>query len=55
MPGHIGKYEVGRTLGSGASCKVKLGRDPESGRKVAIKILNENLGEEEIGLVQTEI
>jgi serine/threonine protein kinase len=43
MPGEIGKYKVGRTLGSGASCKVKLGVDAETGRSVAIKIMNQNM------------
>ena len=39
MPGMIGKYEISRTLGSGASCKVKLGRDSETGDRVAVKIM----------------
>ena len=32
-----------RTLGSGGSCKVKLGLDTSTGEKVAIKIMNDNL------------
>lgn len=43
MPGYIGKYEVAKTLGSGATCKVKLGRDSETGEKVAIKIMNKDM------------
>ena len=39
----IGKYDIGRTLGSGASCKVKLALDTETGRKVAVKIMNKDL------------
>ena len=45
MPGKIGRFEVIRTLGSGASCKVKLGLNTETGRKVAIKIMNDNMDE----------
>lgn len=33
------KYELGRTLGQGASCKVKLARDAQ-GKRYAIKIMN---------------
>ena len=33
------KYELGRTLGKGVSCKVKLARDSE-GRRFAIKIMS---------------
>lgn len=31
---------MGRTLGSGVSCKVKLAKNTKTGAKVAIKILN---------------
>lgn len=51
MPSRIGKYEVSKTLGQGVSCKVKLGRNTETGEKVAIKIMHpgmENLIENEI-------
>ena len=51
----IGKYEIGRTLGSGASCKVKLGLDTDSGRKVAIKIMNKDLDRDTLKLVMTEV
>jgi serine/threonine protein kinase len=44
-----------RTLGSGASCKVKLGVDTESGRKVAIKVMNQNMSEQDKKLVMTEV
>ena len=39
-----GKYELGRTLGSGVSCKCKIARDV-GGKRYAIKIFfgNENL------------
>jgi BR serine/threonine kinase len=55
MPGNIGKFQVLRTLGSGASCKVKLGIDTESGRKVAIKIMHQNMSEQDKKLVMTEV
>ena len=51
----IGKYEIGRTLGSGASCKVKLGLDPDTGRKVAVKLMNKDMDQEMIKLVNTEV
>ena len=43
-PKMIGQYGIGRTLGDGGSCKVKLGYDTENGnKKVAIKIMNDDL------------
>ena len=39
----IGKYTIMRTLGSGVSCKVKLGLDTSTGKKVAVKIMNDDL------------
>ena len=41
--GKIGQYDIIKTIGTGASCKVKLGIDTQSGRKVAIKIINDNM------------
>lgn len=55
MPGTIGKYKILRTLGKGASCKVKLGLDVESGRKVAVKIINDNMDANLKKLVMTEV
>ena len=55
MPGEIGKYKVGRTLGSGASCKVKLGLDAETGRNVAIKIMNQDMNANDLQLIKTEV
>lgn len=53
MPGTINQYEIRQTLGSGFSCKVKLGVDTNTGRNVAIKIIRE--GDEELmDLVRTE-
>ena len=43
MPGKIGRFEVLKKLGEGVTCKVKLGVDTETGRNVAIKILNKKL------------
>ena len=34
-----GEYELGRTLGRGVSCKVKIARDSR-GQRYAIKIMN---------------
>lgn len=36
----IGKYELGKTLGTGAFSKVKLGTDCETGQQWAIKIID---------------
>jgi serine/threonine protein kinase len=38
----VGKYVLAGTLGEGASCKVKLGVDPDDGSTVAIKIVRKN-------------
>ena len=35
----VGKYEVIRVLGKGATAVVYLGRDPDSDREVAIKLI----------------
>jgi serine/threonine protein kinase len=43
MPGTLDQFKVYRTLGTGASCKVKLGEDMETGRKVAIKMMSDSL------------
>ena len=55
MPGRIGRFEVYKTLGSGASCKVKLGVDTQTGKKVAVKIINDNLDEKMKELVMNEV
>jgi len=55
MSKKIGKYEIGRTLGSGASCKVKLGNDTETGRTVAVKIMSKDLDKDMLKLVMTEV
>lgn len=51
----LGKYKVLKTLGSGGTCKVKLGYDPESNRKVALKILKDDLTEKTKELVIQEV
>ena len=48
----IDKYQLGRTLGSGVSCKVKLAKDKENNR-YAVKIMNKDLDFEE--LMTTEL
>jgi serine/threonine protein kinase len=55
MPGIIGNYKIHRTLGQGASCKVKLGFEISSGRKVAVKIMNKNIDEKIKKLILTEV
>ena len=55
MSGTIGKWTIKRTLGSGATCKVKLGVDPLTKQQVAIKIMNDDLGEKEKELLMTEV
>lgn len=51
----IGRFKILRTLGTGASCKVKLGLDTETGRKVAVKIINDNMDPKMKELVMTEV
>ena len=53
--GKIGVYEIIKTIGTGASCKVKLGIDTCSGRKVAIKIINDNMEQKLKDLLQVEV
>lgn len=55
MPGTIKNYEVLHTMGYGGSCKVKLGLDKISGRKVAIKMMNPSINEAFQQLMSTEI
>ena len=39
IPERIGKYEIGRKLGEGATSTVYLGRDPFADREVAVKLI----------------
>lgn len=39
MPQTLGKYHLGRTIGSGASCKVKIARTDDDNKRYAVKIL----------------
>jgi len=55
MSKSIGRFNILRTLGSGGSCKVKLAEDSSSGNKVAIKIMNDDMGQEEKQLLKTEV
>jgi len=58
MPSQLGKYNLVRTLGSGANSKVKLGQDKETGRYFAVKILKKNdprLNDKFLELVMTEV
>jgi serine/threonine protein kinase len=58
MPSTLGKYNILKTLGSGANSKVKLGQDKETGRMFAVKILkkdNPNNNSKFLELVMTEV
>jgi len=52
MPTTLGDYILGRTLGSGVSCKVKLAKDA-GGTRYAIKILHQDEQFQE--LIETEV
>ena len=52
----IGRFTIGRTIGYGGSCKVKIGYDTEDkNRKVAIKIMRADLSKTEKNYVDKEI
>ena len=51
----LGKYKVLKTLGSGGTCKVKLGYDVDNNRKVALKILKSDLSDKTKELVIQEV
>ena len=55
MSKRIGRFNLIRTLGSGMSCKVKLALDTKTGKKVALKILKDNMGQRDRELVETEV
>lgn len=58
MPSQLGKYNLLRTLGSGANSKVKLGLNKETGEYYAIKILKKGdprLDGKFLDLVLTEV
>ena len=42
---YLGRYEAGRTIGEGGYAEVKLGVDLVLQRKVAIKVINKDLGD----------
>jgi len=52
MPTILGRFQLGRTLGSGVSCKVKLARD-QANKRYAIKIIKS--GEVFEQLIETEV
>lgn len=48
LPTRIGNYEVLRQIGSGGMGSVYLGRDPELDRQVAIKVIREEVHDQEV-------
>lgn len=52
MPTRLNQYTLGRTLGSGVSCKVKLAKD-SAGTRYAIKIFHSDEAFEQ--LIGTEV
>jgi serine/threonine protein kinase len=48
------KFQLGRTLGSGVSCKVKLAKDKENNR-YAVKIMNKDVDFEELMSTELEV
>ena len=51
----LGKWTIKRTLGEGASCKVKLAVDPLTKEYAAIKIMKENMNDQDKALLMTEV
>ena len=43
MPGTLNHYKITKTIGVGGSCKVKLAEDTKTGRKVAIKLIKDDI------------
>ena len=41
----IGKYAILKTIGHGATCKVKMAFDLDTGQRVAMKVMNEDIEE----------
>ena len=48
VPSRIGNFEVLSQIGSGGMGAVYLGRDPELGRQVAIKVIREEVRDQEV-------
>jgi serine/threonine protein kinase len=51
----IGNYIIKQTLGTGSFSKTKLGIHKQTGEKVAIKILKDNLPKSSLNTIFTEI
>jgi serine/threonine protein kinase len=48
IPSRIGNFEVLSQISSGGMGSVYLGRDPELGRQVAIKVIREEVRDQEV-------
>ena len=48
IPAKIGAFEVIRQIGTGGMGAVYLGRDPELDRQVAIKVIREEVHDQEV-------
>jgi serine/threonine protein kinase len=55
MQGKIGVFEIIKTIGTGASCKVKLGIDTRTNKKVAIKVIKNDMEQKLKDLLQVEV
>ena len=52
--GKIGDITIIKTIGHGATCKVKLGKLPD-GKNVAVKMMNHDLAKDEKKLLLSEV
>jgi len=55
MQGKIGVFEIIKTIGTGASCKVKLAIDTRNGKKVAIKVIKNDMEQKLKDLLEVEV
>lgn len=51
----IGQYIIHQTIGDGSSCKVKLATNTKNGQRVAVKILNKDLSDDNLEIIMQEV